>query len=227
MVSVGFGAGVGEVALICLADYLTGETLVNAFVNPKQIVSDWRTRYSGITAAAMKAAIDNGEALDGWEGAREAVWKHIDAETILVGHALQHDLEVLRMIHTRIVDSGILARNAVSPPSGRQWGLKGLCAQLLHLDVQNHGKKGHDCLEDVLATRELVLWCTREAARFNAWGAAVGKEEQRLKMAQAAQRAQKLAEQANAVNPPAKGQQSEGFEKQAAGLSSSDVESWL
>ncbi|KAF8534977.1 ribonuclease H-like domain-containing protein, partial [Trichophaea hybrida] len=158
----GVVGGAGELILLCVADYLTGETLLNTLVRPTMQVVDWRTRVSGVTQQAMTTAIYRGEALSGWKEARLELWKHIDADTILIGHSLQHDLDVLRIIHTRVVDSAILARNAADP-NGRQWGLKTMCDELLHLNIQTNGMRGHDCFEDVMATREVVLHCTRKS----------------------------------------------------------------
>ncbi|MCJ1246717.1 hypothetical protein MMC30_003926 [Trapelia coarctata] len=175
----GVKGGMSEVILLCVADYFTGETLVNSLVRPKQRVVDWRTRYSGVTEIAMAAAIAQGRTLNGWKGARDALWEHIDAETILVGHALQHDLDILRTIHTRIVDSSILTKLVVRPKCARSWSLKALCEAFLHIDIQNQGRKGHDCLEDALAAREVVLWCMRNPQELAEWGIQAGEDERR------------------------------------------------
>lgn len=164
---------------LSVVDYLTGEILINSLVKPTDKVVDWRTRISGVTAQAMAEAVARGEALYGWKEARAELWKYIDADTILVGHSLQNDLDALRLIHTRIVDSGILAKNAVGP-SGRQWGLKGLCQELLRMDVQDSTRNGHDCTEDALAAREVVLWCCQTPLGLAEWAvAAKAQEEQK------------------------------------------------
>lgn len=177
---VGVKGLASEVALLCAADYLTGEILVNSLVRPTKTVIDWRTRYSGVTAQAMATATVQGEALKGWKGARDALCEHIDAETILIGHALQNDLDALRIIHTCVVDSAILTQNAVGPKSERKWGLKTLCDVFLNIEIQNHGARGHDCQEDAMAAREVVLWCMRNPQSLKDW-AAVMREEERLK----------------------------------------------
>ena len=87
-----------EVILMCAIDYLTGETLINTLVRPTRRVIDWRTRFSGVTSDTMVTATARGETLNGWKEARRETWKYIGADTVLVGHALQHDLDVLRMI---------------------------------------------------------------------------------------------------------------------------------
>lgn len=177
----GVQGAMSEVIHLSVADYFTGETLVNSLVRPTQRVVDWRTRYSGVTAAAMTTAITQGKTLNGWKGARDALWEHIDAETILVGHALQHDLDVLRTIHTRVVDSSILTKMAAGPMCARLWSLKALCDELLQIDVQNQGRRGHDCLEDALAAREVVLWCMRNPQKLKMWGSLVEEDERRKK----------------------------------------------
>lgn len=141
----------------------------------------------------MKKAISQGRALSGWSEAREKLWSVIDRDTILVGHALQHDLDVLRMVHTRVVDSAILTRNAVGMNSG-QWGLQRLCKELLSLQIRQNEGGVHDCLEDVLATRELVLWCTQNKAELDVWAEAkraelVREEEKRAALRLAKEKA--------------------------------------
>jgi hypothetical protein len=194
----GVQGGMSEVVLICAVDFMTGATVLKTLVSPTRPVVDWRSRISGVTSVAMAAALTRGAALDGWRAARRQLWQYIDAETILVGHALQHDLESLRIIHPRVVDSAILARAAVSAGDntgsgsaagtemGRQWGLKTLSEQLLGIAIQNHGGGGggrgggsqHDCLEDALAAREAVLWCLRNPHALRAWGIRRAAEEE-------------------------------------------------
>jgi DNA polymerase III epsilon subunit-like protein len=183
--------GDNAVILICAADYFTGAVLLNQFVLPSEKVVQWRTRIHGVKQSAVLAAASQGQALAGWKGAREALWKCIDADTILIGHALQHDLSVLRMIHTRVVDSAILTRNAVGL-GNRQWGLQSLCEQLLQIEIRANAGDIHDCVEDVLATREVVLWCVRNQQLLMQW-AGVKRQEEEVKR----QQQEKLKQQKN------------------------------
>lgn len=169
--------GKNEVILVCAADYFTGAVLLNRLVSPTEKVIGWRTSIHGVSKSAMQTAISQGQALFGWEQARHELWKLIDDHTILVGHALQHDLDVLRMIHLRVVDSAILARNIVGIPSC-QWGLKTLCRELVDIGLRDNKGKIHDCLEDVLATREVVLWCTHHQQEFKDWANIKKAEEE-------------------------------------------------
>jgi DNA polymerase III epsilon subunit-like protein len=175
---VGVVGGTNEVILLCVADYLTGAILLNRLVSPTNIVAGWRTKIHGVTRSMLQAAISEGQALAGWKEARAELWRFIDSETILVGHALHHDLDVLRMIHHRVVDSAILARNAVGVRT-RQWGLKDLCDGLLHVVFRKNEGEVHDCIEDVLATREVVLWCTKNQQELHAWANIKRLEEER------------------------------------------------
>lgn len=208
---VGIKGGESELALLSAVDYITGEVLINTLIYPKEKVVDWRTRFSGITPSAMSLAKSQGQTLNGWEEARAELWKHIDTKTILVGHALHHDLDVLRMIHTLIVDSAILAKNAVGAGVTRQWGLKTLCKEFLSTQIQDHGKKGHDCLEDTYATREVVLWCASNEAEFKAWGIAANAEERRRQEEREARRKEKEAKKQSRQKDAAKPRAAETF----------------
>lgn len=193
---------VSELAQLCAIDGVTGEVLIDMLVQPAQKVSNWRTRYSGLTPAAMRSARSEGRMLWGWQGARAALLKHVDASTVLVGHDLESDLFMLRLAHGRIVDTAVQTAEAVfgrrplqlqqqdeddeqeeeeeeeqgsfrkkknnNYYNNRIWGLKGLAKELLGMNIQV-GRKGHDCVEDTLATRELALWCLCNQPELAAW----------------------------------------------------------
>ncbi|KAI8628211.1 ribonuclease H-like domain-containing protein [Xylariaceae sp. FL1651] len=168
-----------ELALLCAVDFLTGETLVNVFVRPHQPVINWRTKFSGVSPVAMAVARAKGCALDGWEAAREMLFQYADADTIIIGHSVNFDLCVLRISHTKIVDSCICTMEAVlgvNKKIKRRWGLKQLCQDLLGLKIQTSTGSGHDCLEDTLAVRELVLRCIRYPQELEAWAKRAAKQ---------------------------------------------------
>jgi DNA polymerase III epsilon subunit-like protein len=175
MVGVG-EKSISEIARISAIDYLTGEILIDSLVQPTQPVKDWRTKYSGITEDAMTEAIAQRKILSGWPEARASLFRHIDANTVLIGQSLQYDLLALGIQHERIVDSAILASAAVGRNAKRQWGLKDLCTQLLGIKIQNDDKAGHDSVEDAFAAREVVLWCMRHPDRLKQWGKKQRKE---------------------------------------------------
>lgn len=196
-----------ELAQLCAVDALTGEVLVDVLVQPRGRVVNWRTRYSGVTRQVLEEAKSQGTCVTGWEEARSLLLDHIDASTILVGHSLDNDLPMLRLSHTRIVDTALQTSEAVYGAVNRfprVWGLSDLLQELAGLTVQNHGRRGHSCLEDTLATRELALWCLRFPRRLEAWGR---NQRHRLE-AQAVER--EAERQKRAAAEKKKGAQAEG-----------------
>jgi DNA polymerase III epsilon subunit-like protein len=176
---VGVAGNRSELALLCAVDCLTGQTLINSYVEPDGPVLDWRTRVSGVSPDIMAAARAEGRALPSWKAARAMLFKFVNADTVLVGHALNYDLGVLRISHTKIVDSSILTAEAVfgtGTNKKRRWGLKQLCQDLLGLTIQDRPEEGHDCLEDTLAARELVLRCLRYPHELEAWAKHAAKQ---------------------------------------------------
>lgn len=168
MVGISFEEGakdkkceVSELGQLCVIDVLTGEVLIDSLVNPLQRVTNWRTRYSGLTPSAIRSARSEGRLLQGWRSARAELLKYADSNTILIGHNLQSDLCMLRLAHDLVVDTSIQTAEAVfghQEKGTRVWGLKAICKELLDINIQV-GKRGHDCVEDTLATREITLWC--------------------------------------------------------------------
>ena len=201
----GLASGHSELIRLSAVDYITGTTIIDSLVRPTNRVVDWRTRYSGVSYADMVRAEKKGEALNGWREARQELWRYINANTILIGHAMQNDLDALHLIHTNVVDSDILVGQATSVGTRRRWGLKQLCRELPEMQVQCGGKRGHCCLEDALAAREVVIWCGREPEALGAWGE-VKKEEERLK-----REAERLKREEEARNRR-KEQRLEGFD---------------
>jgi hypothetical protein len=69
----------------------------------------------------------------------------------------------VRFIHwnEHTVDTAIVTRQAITANNKRCWALRTLCSELLDRDIQTHGSKGHDCLKDTFAAREVLLFCLR------------------------------------------------------------------
>ncbi|KAJ5201102.1 hypothetical protein N7449_005905 [Penicillium cf. viridicatum] len=178
-------AGRRELAFLSAIDFLTGEVLIDNYVQPKSRVVNWDSRFSGVTPSAMNKAVKKGTALFGWEGARSKLWEFMDSETVLVGHSLNNDLDVLGIIHWNVVDSSIITSEVVfytvhaGEPLNRTWSLKTLTNELVNYDIQV-GKQGHSALEDAHATRDIVIWCLRYPEHLKVWADnARDQEEQR------------------------------------------------
>ncbi|KAM3067143.1 hypothetical protein ACMFMG_011697 [Clarireedia jacksonii] len=186
----GVAGGGSEAILLCVTDYLTGAVLLNRYVSPREPIIQMRSSIHGISKSILETATRQGQTLRGWEAARLELWKYIDSNTIIVGHALQHDLDALRMIHPRIVDSAILSRNAVGIHRIR-WGLQTLCSELVHIQIRKNKEAIHDCLEDVLAAREVILFCTLKEEAFQTWAEATKFQELRLEKERESRRQKK------------------------------------
>lgn len=152
---VGTNVGLTEVVIVSMVDYVTKRVLLDTFVQPKHRVSNWATQCHGVTAAILNNARRAGKVLSGWEAARHEIWKFIDSDTVIIGHAVKNDLDVLGMVHHKIVDSAILC-NMISG-GHKQWGLDGLVKEFLNVPFRNNSGGIHNCLEDVMATREVSI----------------------------------------------------------------------
>ncbi|KAI1851563.1 hypothetical protein JX266_003025 [Neoarthrinium moseri] len=149
---VGFPDGSWELALICVVNFFTGEKLMHTFVDPGQGISDWRT--------------------SGWREAQEELFRPVDDTIIFLGNTLFHDLAVLRIHASLVVDSVILTAEAIfgkNAKFSRLRSLKDPNLDICSLNIHQQASGGHDCLEDTLASKEVVLRCLLETARLRAW----------------------------------------------------------
>ena len=128
--------------------------------------SDYITRFSGITAENHSKAVLTLASI------RKSLDALINANTILIGHALDNDLKALRMIHRQCVDTAMLFPHRAGHPYRR--ALKDLWVQTNNLvrqaesffdRVKDHlgtviqgGELGHSSVEDSIATLDLVRW---------------------------------------------------------------------
>lgn len=75
--------------------------------------SDYITRFSGITPESHASAV---LPLASIRGTLDSL---INADTILIGHALDNDLKTLRIIHHKCVDTALLFPHRSGPPYRR------------------------------------------------------------------------------------------------------------
>ncbi|KAE8380376.1 ribonuclease H-like domain-containing protein [Aspergillus bertholletiae] len=167
------GRGQSEVVQVCAVDVLSGEILVDKGVVPTKPVTDWCTPWSGMTPGRLENMKRKGKTVNGWTEARAEVFKFVDDDTILVGHALQNDVRALEMRHIKVLDTATVTKHAVTKEmvgSGckRTWKLKTLCHDFLGINIQQ-SRNGHNCVEDTLATREVLLWCVRNPDKLKKW----------------------------------------------------------
>lgn len=85
----------------------------------------------------------------------KAISRLLEPGTILVGHALHHDLTALKIDHQPVIDTSLLFRYDGLPnctPS-----LADLAATLLKLDMRSGKQRTHDMYEDAHVAMKLVL----------------------------------------------------------------------
>lgn len=178
-------SGESELIRVSMIDYFTGAVLLDKLVWPDVPMAHYNTRWSGVTRQAMNQARRDRTCLLGRRGARMAIFEFVGPETVVIGHALNSDLTSLRWIHHRVVDTLMVEdpfaradrarvetahaealqtameneQPAPPPPKPQHPGcsLKALTKAYLNRNIQV-GKKGHDSLEDAMATRDLLHW---------------------------------------------------------------------
>ncbi|KAK7060573.1 RNA exonuclease 3 [Paramarasmius palmivorus] len=77
-------------------------------------ILDYNTRFSGITAEEY-----NVKALLPLSSIRRSLDALLDADTILIGHALENDLRTLRIVHQHCVDTAIMFPHPAGAPYRR------------------------------------------------------------------------------------------------------------
>jgi len=130
-----------------------GEQVYDSFVRPKELVTDWRTPVSGVSAKHMPDARS-------LEQVQADVSKILHGN-VLVGHAIRHDLDALLLSHPRR-DIRDTARH---PPFRKLAGggspkLKILASEILGIEIQNGA---HSSVQDARAT---MLLFRREKEAF-------------------------------------------------------------
>ena len=88
------------------------------------------------------------------EAARDLMLLYISPRTPVLGHAIDNDLNTVRLIHPTVVDTTILFPTQSGLPF--RHGLRALAKMHLNLDIQQGEAAGHDSYEDAKTTGELV-----------------------------------------------------------------------
>lgn len=174
-----------ELIRLTAASWPEGGRVLDVLVRPMGEILDFNARYSGISAEDFAQAVphDPGSSatahpsstpdsvasdkkprltiVDSITEARSLLFSHLSPSTPLIGHSMENDLNVCRIIHPTIVDTGILFPHPRGLPmrtSLRLLAQKNLGRQIQQASSQSGG---HDSLEDAVTTGDLVRWKIR------------------------------------------------------------------
>ncbi|XP_075984323.1 RNA exonuclease 1 homolog [Anticarsia gemmatalis] len=140
---------------------LTRVTVINSdckviyetLIKPLHPIIDYNTRYSGITEEQM---VDVKTTL---LEVQATLLTMFNSKSILIGHSLESDFKVLKLIHDTVIDTSVLYPHKMGPPYKR--ALRNLTSEYLKKIIQN-SVEGHDSAEDATVCMELVHYKLKE-----------------------------------------------------------------
>ncbi|EGZ24530.1 hypothetical protein PHYSODRAFT_479170 [Phytophthora sojae] len=135
-----------ELTRLTLVD-TSEKVLLDEYVRPKNPIVDYCTQYSGITCDIMEATTMR------LADIQKRFLDLVPAEAILVGHSIENDLQALRVLHRRVIDTACMYPHPKGPPF--RSALRFLTSQYLNRAIQT-GTDGHCSVEDAVATLQLA-----------------------------------------------------------------------
>ena len=126
---------------------LRGQTVYESLVMPDNDIIDYNTRFSGISEDQLKGVTTN------LRDVQAVLLCKFSSETILIGHSLESDLKVLKLIHHKVVDTSVVFPHKFGPPLKR--ALRNLAVEHLKRIIQDD-VDGHDSAEDAIAALDLM-----------------------------------------------------------------------
>eukprot|EP00759_Apiculatamorpha_spiralis_P018505 PhF_6_TR24836/c0_g1_i1/m.34251/K14570/REX1, REXO1, RNH70; RNA exonuclease 1 len=138
-----------ELTRVSLVDAYTLKSIYDALVKPPNPILNYLTCYSGITEELLHNVTTTLE-----DVRQEILSKYIFAETIVVGHSLENDVQALKIRHGKFCDTSIMYPHPAGHP--RKHALKYVTRKYLDKFIQQDKQAGHCSIEDATACVELL-----------------------------------------------------------------------
>ncbi|KAG0427355.1 Small RNA degrading nuclease 5, partial [Dictyocoela muelleri] len=113
-----------ELGRITILDH-NGSIIYDKFVKPSNFVSDYRTKYSGITKTLLDCGVS-------FETMQNEIKNIIGANTVIVGHSLENELKAMKFYHPLLIDTAYL----FSDSNNEKIKLKELARKYLKKQIQ-------------------------------------------------------------------------------------------
>ncbi|EOX91536.1 hypothetical protein QUC31_003156 [Theobroma cacao] len=140
--------GTEALVRVCVVDRDL-QVKIDKLVNPNKAVADYRTEITGVAAGDLDCVTCSVADI------QQSMKKLLSNGTILVGHSLHNDLQVLKIDHARVIDTSYIFKYLDASISKRP-SLNNLCKSVLGYEVRKPGA-AHNCLDDACAAMKLVL----------------------------------------------------------------------
>ena len=137
-----------------------GEVVIDQFVKPDEVITDYLTKYSGITPGKLEGVTTNIKDI------QKKLLSIISTDDILIGHSLESDLNVMQIKHPRIIDTALVFEHHRGPPlkPSLKWLSEKYLGRLIQ-EGENAGK-GHSSVEDAKACLDLIKVKLHEGEYF-------------------------------------------------------------
>ncbi|ODV96567.1 hypothetical protein PACTADRAFT_48400 [Pachysolen tannophilus NRRL Y-2460] len=132
-----------ELIRITMIDFQTEKVLYDKTIQPRGRICDLNTEFSGVSVINESESPKFNQFLN-------EIKEFINSDTILIGHGLENDLNVMRLCHDKIIDTSLMFMNGLKRKS-----LKDLSFEYLSKKIQT-GE--HDSYEDTQSCIELIKW---------------------------------------------------------------------